>query len=431
MGIKKRLDLSSAHRKRQISELANEPLIKRLTYAQEMAEQLVFNQTNALKKENSLLVRINKILFLSGFLASLNTTGRAFAKLAQVHHHVIESLDSLKKVSAVTGTALSIINCIRIPMIYLAAYIVGEKVPFTLTRKAEWLYSGVLLALTITALAAPITAPVIAIVAAGIGCVVSVMTMGKAIYQRSKYRSELEKITAIIAIKTSELRALHEKTLALEKKLIQAIRQENNEEKEQILPDMDNLKALFEAKFKETKDELQDLYNQKFSCEKKLEKKSIGAVLGKGLGLVISAFAVIGLSLSLAFPFIGLPMFAASSLTGLILMGGQVLFSKISQWVSPASKQKSTIGNNQEIKDSLEQDNLFKKSSSQSDILSSMLSTLYKVESSGDLESKVISVKKPHGSLDPRLGSQGIFSSKDLPSTNDDNENSDGFNSPH
>lgn len=70
------------------------------------------------------------------------------------------------------GLGLALIDFFRIPLIYLAALLIGQKPPITLNKNARWLYSTVLLVLTIISLTVPAAAPPIALVTAilGFGC---------------------------------------------------------------------------------------------------------------------------------------------------------------------------------------------------------------------------------------------------------------------
>jgi hypothetical protein len=307
--------------------------------SEEMKKMLSFKPTPA-PKEATILTLLHKIPFLAGLLDSADDVGLSASGLAEIQGHAAEAVG---KGFQVAGVALAAINFIRIPAIYLAATIIGEKPPITLTNNAEWIYSSVLLGLTISALTIPGAAPIIVLTAASLGLGVSVLTMARTLYNRYQFSKELKQVEQDIASETKELNELHSKTLELEKALLTA--EQTGSTAEQLSPlrnELDATTQQFKSLFQEKNQTLQTLYDKKFDLEQKVKKNNTTAVMDKGIGIVISTIAVAGFALSLFFPPLGIALITGAAISGLAYLIGRTTFPTIKNWVSNLFAPKNT-----------------------------------------------------------------------------------------
>jgi hypothetical protein len=296
-----------------------------------MKSALQLKDTRPSGPDVSTLDLIDRIPAFSGLVAKVAGTNQAFIRLAQLHQHLSEVSKTANSVSMVTSITMSVVDFTRIPLLFFAAYLVNEKLPFTLSHKAEWLYSAFLLGLTITALAAPITAPPIAFVFVSLGLGVSLVTLVKSLYQRHNLHAKLDTINKEFDV----LRAIIDEAEKLQNRLSDLLNNVSQDELQNTLNDdlkntlkkLDALDLQFNKKLGELGDQgLQDLHNIKYEYEEKLKQHDLRAVGFKLIGVVLSGLAVIGLVLCLFAPPVGLAILAASSLTGLVFMVGQLTF---------------------------------------------------------------------------------------------------------
>ncbi|MDI9819063.1 MULTISPECIES: hypothetical protein [unclassified Legionella] len=281
--------------------------------------------------ENSVfLALLNKVPLLSGFLRNIDNSGKSLSKLAIVHGHVTHATKVAGSGFQWGSLGLAIIDFVRIPIIYLAASLLrseGQKSPITLSRNARLLYSSVLLGLTITAIAVPALAAPIAVVAASLGFATSVFLLGKHFYDRAQLKKALNKIPAEIADKEAELTDLQVKAAGLERTI-----KEGNANFNEMETEFKDLEQRFRAKAKE----IQELYDKQLHLQQKLEKMNSGKVADRCMAIGLSALAVIGVGLALAFPPIGLGIVAGSAVLGGAYVIGRLalpLVSKFAGWL--------------------------------------------------------------------------------------------------
>lgn len=144
---------------------------------------------------------------------------KVYSFLTATHH--ASTLKSVGTGFAGASIALHGLDFLRIPAIYLASFILGRKVPFTLKNNAKWLYAASLLALSIAALAVPAVAPFIGIAAASLAVAVGAFTLARHFYRKREIKKELADIKAEIKKAENELEDL--KNSQVEKALDDAI----------------------------------------------------------------------------------------------------------------------------------------------------------------------------------------------------------------
>ena len=311
--------------------------------AQKMQQRLTFKaKPSPLPKDTPMSTLLKKIPLLSGFLRSVDHAGNSLSSIAKLHGNTSDSLQSASAGFQWAGLALSIVDFIRIPLIYGAALLVGEKPPITLSKNARWLYSGVLLGLTITALSVSVAAAPIALTIASMGLGVSLFTMGKMLYRRNQLRKELNAIDRDIAAETSKLNDLRLKTIELENELQAAeIKHDNVEEVTALRGKLAGMTMQFDALFDKSKQERLDaLYDKKFKCENQLKGLHTTEVINRSIAVGLAAVALTGLVVSLFFPPVGLAIVAASAIAGGVYMLARAAPSIIG-WFSRVFSNKS------------------------------------------------------------------------------------------
>ena len=88
------------------------------------------------------------------------------------------------------------------------------------------------------------------------------------------------------------------------------------------------------------KNDLQTLYDKKLKCEKKLKNKGFMGLADKGITVALSSLGLIGLTLSLFFPPVGLAILATSAtLAGLYLIA-RVGFPVVAKWIAERRHKK-------------------------------------------------------------------------------------------
>jgi len=300
-------------------------------------KKLLAFKPRPLPREPSLVSLLQKIPFFTGFLRSVDHAGNALSGIAQIQGDTSKALKEAVKGFHFTGLALNVIDFLRIPAIYLAFAIAGEKPPITLSRNARWLYSALLVALTITALALPAVAVPMALTAGSLAFGLSVFTLGKAFYQRYQLRKELKGILGAIEAKTQQLDKLQQEMVGIEKDI-------------ELTTDSQRLEALkgsyseksdaFVREYEAQKNDLQTLYDKKLKCEKKLKNKGFMGLADKGITVALSSLGLIGLTLSLFFPPVGLAILATSAtLAGLYLIA-RVGFPVVAKWIAERRHKK-------------------------------------------------------------------------------------------
>ena len=130
----------------------------------EEARQLVENMAKPVTGEREPFLRaLRYIPFLAHPLKTINQaaldSGRLVDKEGQASNQLLDALKPLPFI----GMALNSLDIVRIPLIYLAAFYLDEKIPFTLPNNVKWVYAATGLALGLTTIFLPYTAPIIAV----------------------------------------------------------------------------------------------------------------------------------------------------------------------------------------------------------------------------------------------------------------------------
>ncbi|MCW8452084.1 hypothetical protein [Legionella quinlivanii] len=272
------------------------------------------------RKKALVLEALKRIPLFSGFLHSVDGAGNAFSKLAMVSGNISAPVQSASRGFQIGNAVLSGIDFIRIPLIYLAAYMLGEKPPISLSKNARLLYSAALLGLAITALAIPPIAPIIAMTAAVMALGLSVVTLGKHLHSIYAAKKEIASINTAIELEEQNLKNIQEQAELFERKLTAAIDSGDEEAAKQLSRHIDKLDQDYEA----VKKSLQGLHDRRFSREEKLKRLGGMGIVDKVVGIGLSSLVIAGMVLSLFFPPAGLGIVAGSALAGGLYVLGRV-----------------------------------------------------------------------------------------------------------
>lgn len=312
------LNLDNANKKKNIElERANEHdyLKKEADKKAKLMLQSISIVPKPADEEKITLQLLKKIPLLQGLLNSAGKTGSALSGLVKVHQ--LPGSASVSTGFQYAGIALAALDFVRIPAIFFASWILGKRPPIELSQAATWLYSGVVLALLITAVAVPVAAPIIALVTASLGLAMSIYTLGKHFYDRHQVKKSLTKINDQVQSVEKELRAFQ-----LDVRLLDS-------DSPSYIKNVEKLHLHFEAK----KNELQELKDKQLVEEKKLAQMGVGSVADKAISVILGAVALAGLVVSLFFPVVGISIIVGCAITAGAYLVARVGYSLINSVV--------------------------------------------------------------------------------------------------
>ncbi len=212
------------------------------------------------------------------------------------------------------GLALNGINFLRLPTLYLCAYLLGQKMPLTWVDTMHWNYSGVMLGMAVTCLLVPVAAPILAFVMAGTGLAVSSFFLNRAIKQHYALEGKQEELSEAISIAQETMQSIVDEARLLQEQLLSGYdgRALDDDELLQLEVDIGKLKQRYEQQ-KSTLSALQEehAYNAQLA-----EEFSMKNIKRRSVGLALSAIAVIGLVVALFFPPAGVGILTAVALVG-------------------------------------------------------------------------------------------------------------------
>lgn len=253
-----------------------------------------------------------KIPILSRFLENIDTTGAALMKVGEQVKvfHPSDTASTLSNVFQFGGVAMAVLDFVRIPFIYLMAFLLNEKVPISLNNNARLVYSGFLLALTLLALAVPATASVIAFIAAGTGLVVSLYALGSVLYDRYRLIKQFKAVDHELAIEEKEMGLIQERSKALEQRLQASLHDE--EGLIVIYQEMAILKEQFRAQTLN----IEALKIKQAQIKNSMQAQGVLAIVDKSIGLLFTSLGIIGLLVSIFNPPVGIYLLAVLAVTG-------------------------------------------------------------------------------------------------------------------
>lgn len=276
--------------------------------------------------------------FLTKFLRDMNDVRNAASTLVNMTTDLpTENLEAIKDIQYV-GLALRIVDFIRIPLIYLAAFSIGEKPPFTLANNGRWLYAASLLALGIVALSLPATAPIIAIAAPSVVLSVSLFTLGRLLYDTRQNKKELVQVDEQLNEAQISLVAMQKKASLLEEQLKMAIENKDDALVQQL--------SIVITHFKQTYDDhtskvIQPLIDRKHILDETIKIES--KMMDHAVGIGFASLTIIGAVTTLFFPPAGLGILIGTGLaSGTYALGKFTAphLSTFAHWLTSKSSPK-------------------------------------------------------------------------------------------
>ncbi|KTD43749.1 coiled-coil protein [Legionella longbeachae] len=291
--------------------------------------------------ENSVWLSIIKRLpFITDLVSRINKGGNVVTQLITLKKGVTAALSTAGTAIHGIGIGVAAIDFLRIPGVYIASAIAGQRPPLTLSKAGKFTYSSVILALAVMVIAFPPAAPFIGIAAAALGMGASVFTMAKLSYDRRQTKKKLVPIKEEIENINKELDAVAQEAQHLEDKLERL-------NKGEIL---DINKNALESRLAEIKEEsyeklkiLNALNTTKLQYEAKLKKMGATAFMDKGVAIGLGLLALAGAVVVLFFPPAGLAMMGAALAGGISYMVGRAVFpyaKKLATYLRSKEKKK-------------------------------------------------------------------------------------------
>lgn len=337
-------------------------VLKKLSAMQEPVDYPAVKLT----QQSLLASAVQKIPLLSKYLRNLDETGEAAMMIGERLGDLNDTpgSDSISHGFHFGSVAIASLDFVRIPFIYLAAYVLNQDVPINLNNNARWVYSGVVLALAITAFAVPAAAPIIGLVAASIGLTVSMFLLGKTLYERYQLGKENKKIKKKIHQEEEEMRSLQLTAKNLHDRLTQAT------EEEQIIAIYTEI-LLLEEQFIAKKRVIEQLKTEELQLGQKINQVGMLKVLDKSIGVGLAGLTIIGLVLTLFVPQVGLGLLLGVAVVGGIYFAARLtipLFQTFGGWLVSKFKQSADLAdeqteNDNTLTESKEQDSDLKVSS--------------------------------------------------------------------
>lgn len=257
------------------------------------------------KPEQEIELPEKNIAKINDIFTKVDASGGAISKLGEqfssMHHSHINH--TVSHGFHIAGFFLSVFNFVRIPAIYLVAYLTDQKIPLNRGNNARWLHAAILLSLAVVALAVPALAPIIAFVGAGLSLGVSVFMLGKNLYQRYQLGRELRNIAHAITAADDAINLLHPQVFSLNE-LLQIV-----DTNDTCVAASEHIAALKEA-YKTQKTTVIDLHKQQRLSQEKINVLNDYFMFDKSLAVAFASASVLGLVVSLFFPGIGLAIVA-------------------------------------------------------------------------------------------------------------------------
>ena len=276
------------------------------------------------------LMILNGIPGFNNLLKRLNSTASIVHSITKKTGRMpMPGLDAAK-VTPVIGVALNILDFIQVPLLYLAALALGEKLPITLTNNARWVYAATLLALTLTAIFIPVTAPFITVSAATLGVLAAISTLGNLFYEYYEDKKELKTVMEKInAGPTGQLKArLSELEIASNTPDTDAAK--INE----LMIDVERLNR----DCAKNKEDIKALYKTANMLEERLKIER--EVVDNCIGITLASLALAGTVVALFFPPTGLIILLTATVAGSAYIAARLL---IPNFLSDVVKGTSKI----------------------------------------------------------------------------------------
>lgn len=290
--------------------------------------------------ERSIILDIlSKIPFIAKLMHRLKGGSTATYALATVDNPAdlatasiipapIANVSVLRGIFVNTGLIAAIAEFIELPIVYISSWMLGKPCPVSMTDLGEWVYSGVLLGLTILAIAFPPAAPVVLGVSIVLGLIASVHSYINFIAQENEVKTLLMEIPQQIANVQARIKELDQKI----KNSLSLIDSASIEQLNQL---EEYLSALTQAE-----KECLDLKAKQQELNQKLEIFDNAHYLDKVVGISFSLIALIGFGFIAAGTPVGWVILSAISAVGLAYTVVRLLSPLVANMFSKSSSDE-------------------------------------------------------------------------------------------
>lgn len=296
---------------------------------------------------------IKKIPFLGDFLKETDESGALISALLD-SKSADSSSSSLNGATAgfhYAHAGLALIDFIRIPLMYLAAAILGKELPFKLSRLGKITYSAIILGLAISVIVVPGLAAALGLVSASLGLMTSVYLLARHIDQRGLLKLETKSLTQAITVEKGVLAEIQEQSRALGEQLENAIEKQDWLTAEKLSNDISKMKGVYD----QTVSQLQSLEIEQHTVQQKLLRFDDKSLIDKAVGASLTAFLVIGLTLAMFFPPVGFGIAAASALLSVAYITKRLVIpfvmNKIAQFNERRAGLEAEVSQNEQGED--------------------------------------------------------------------------------
>jgi hypothetical protein len=304
----------------------------------------------ALTQQSLQNVSTARIPWLSKLLSKVDDTSESIINIGERVSDATDSFghESISHGFHLGGLVVAVFDFVRIPLIYLAAFLLNEKIPFKLDNNARWIYSGFLLGLAITALfTPPVVVSIIAFVGAGTGLALGLFLLGRTIHQRYMLGRERRSLMREIGREQEEMELIQDEAKNLENLLADA------KEEQQIIEILEEI-AILQERYNSQKAVLEKLKNKQLHLEQEIKRVGMMRVIDKTIGVGLTSLTIIGLVVTLFFPPVGLWMLAGVAIAGGAYLLGRLatpLLLSLGSWVINKFKtdvnSDSSVGSDQ------------------------------------------------------------------------------------
>lgn len=289
---------------------------------------------------------LQQVPWLSNFIQNVEDSGSAIIKIGE---HVIELPDApsnqaLGNLFHFGSVAIAVLDFIRIPIVYFAAYLLSQKIPISLDNNARWLYSAMLLSLIIVSLSVPVAAPIISFLVASVGIIVSSFLLGRTLYERYQYAQQRKSFIRQIESGLNEMESIQNRAKLMQEQLSneygrfhtlldqitrlqsdtsrqdQLAQQKLNSLQSQLEITDSNILAIYQnllslQEYQSTqKKHIEALKTQVRDIDIKIKGVGLLRVTDKSIAIIVGSFTLIGLVLSLYVPPVGVLIISTAAI---------------------------------------------------------------------------------------------------------------------
>ncbi len=288
------------------------------------------------RKKSLLEAAALKIPMLAKLLRKVDNTGEAVVKVGEDvdFFHDSKATESISHGFHFGGVAMAAFDFVRIPLIYLTAFILKEEIPISLNKNARWAYSGIVLGLAITAVAVPVAAPVIAFVLAGLGLVVSSFLLGKILYERYQLNLKSKELKKDLQFELNEMELIQQDAARLENNLGEA------REEEHIGVIYQEI-AILKERFDTQKELVEVVKSKQLRLNEKIESLRTLTIVNRSVAIFLAGVTISGLVVGVFFPPVGLGIVTGAAIVGLAYVAVRIsipLIRAIHNWIKSKSK---------------------------------------------------------------------------------------------